>query len=56
MEYWLKVQNCTVTNAIISDNKEYGFNFNEVAGTNKISGVVATSNAGSGFLFTNSQE
>ena len=48
-------KNCTVTNATISDNKEYGFNFNEVAGMNKISGVVATSNAGSGFLFTNSQ-
>lgn len=49
-------KNCTVTNAAVSDNKDYGFNFNDVTGTNKLSGITATGNANSGFLFTNSQK
>lgn len=48
-------KNCTVINATISDNKDYGFNFNDVTGTNKLSGIAATGNANSGFLFTNAQ-
>ena len=48
-------KNGTFTNITVTDNKDYGLNFNEVTGTNKLSGITAAGNANSGYIFINSQ-